>query len=518
MKRVGVLPVHQFANAASPVVALFAHNLRTYPLGIENLLLPLVAVLVATAAIWLGINLVIRDSRFAAGITTAFWLGFFLYGHIYSLLGPSGSLMRSVLDQTTLVLMWIAATLLAALVLRRVRRWLDGLTKLLNVLALCFLAVTLIATAEAALRRPQPAPALLAPQPAAARETPDVYYIILDAYARADVLRDFYDYDNSDFVEHLRHQGFYIATRSRSNYCHTLASLASSLNFTYLDRVAAAMGRRCIDRAPLVDMIRACRVTAFFKQHGYATVTYATGFNATEMRRADFHRIPGLVPDEFMATLLGTTPIPPVAEWLLGVGQYDLHRRRVLFALRHLTDRPATQRPVFTFAHILIPHQPFVFGPEGEPRKPLMPFDLCWFHGDDRDKAGEYRRAYCDQLAFANTEMQRVVEELLAAERPAVIIIQADHGPRSQLDWSRPDSTKLLESFGIINAFYFPDRDYSQLYPEITPVNSFRVVLDKYFATDEGLLPDMCFFSAITTPYDLENVDRFLDIDSAVQP
>ncbi|HSU72625.1 MAG TPA: hypothetical protein VLJ21_02140, partial [Candidatus Binatia bacterium] len=41
-----------------------------------------------------------------------------------------------------------------------------------------------------------------------------------------------------------------------------------------------------------------------------------------------------------------------------------------------------------------------------------------------------------------------------------------------------------------INAYYFSDGDYSGLYENITPVNSFRVVFNKYLKTNYSLLPD----------------------------
>ena len=49
-------------------------------------------------------------------------------------------------------------------------------------------------------------------------ERPDIYYIILDGYARQDTLKEFYKYDNSAFMDGLAARGFYVAAESRSNY------------------------------------------------------------------------------------------------------------------------------------------------------------------------------------------------------------------------------------------------------------------------------------------------------------
>jgi hypothetical protein len=69
--------------------------------------------------------------------------------------------------------------------------------------------------------------------------SPDVYYIILDGYGRQDVLQREYGFDNTEFIHALRARGFYVADCSESNYAHTLYSLASSLNYDYLDTLGA---------------------------------------------------------------------------------------------------------------------------------------------------------------------------------------------------------------------------------------------------------------------------------------
>jgi hypothetical protein len=58
---------------------------------------------------------------------------------------------------------------------------------------------------------------------------PDIYYIILDAYGRADTLQSLFDYDNSEFLDFLEAKGFYVADCAQSNYSQTILSLSSSL-------------------------------------------------------------------------------------------------------------------------------------------------------------------------------------------------------------------------------------------------------------------------------------------------
>ncbi len=64
---------------------------------------------------------------------------------------------------------------------------------------------------------------------------------------------------------------------------------------------------------------------------------------------------------------------------------------------------------------------------------------------------------------------------------------------------------------GILNVYYFPNRDYRELYQDITPVNSFRVVLNTLFGARFEILPDRSNYSTWAEPY------QFMDITEAVR-
>ena len=98
---------------------------------------------------------------------------------------------------------------------------------------------------------------------------------------------------------------------------------------------------------------------------------------------------------------------------------------------------------------------------------------------------------YLKNTKFINSRLPGVVREIIAnSKTPPIIIIQADHG------YQLPDIR-----FDILNAYYFPDRNYSALYPEISPVNTFRVVFNTYLAGDYSLLKDQSINVGINRPY-----------------
>jgi len=126
------------------------------------------------------------------------------------------------------------------------------------------------------------------------------------------------------------------------------------------------------------------------------------------------------------------------------------------------------------------------------------------------DTPAGYREKYISQLKYINKLAMAAIDSILAdSTRQSIIILQSDHGPGSMLDWDDAGNSNLDERLSILNALYFPDRNYSRLYKSISPVNTFRVILDQFCGFDMNLLDDKSYFSVWNHPYD------FIDIDSS---
>src|SRR5262249_55600413 len=130
---------------------------------------------------------------------------------------------------------------LAYLAVRRLRRP-EVLSSFLNVFAAILLLLPASSAAMARAKEPPQPAEIVGGLPALAtgagpKRPPDIYYIILDGYARSDVLRRNFGLDNEPFLRRLERKGFFVARRSAANYCQTPLCLASSLNARYLDRL-----------------------------------------------------------------------------------------------------------------------------------------------------------------------------------------------------------------------------------------------------------------------------------------
>ncbi len=74
------------------------------------------------------------------------------------------------------------------------------------------------------------------------------------------------------------------------------------------------------------------------------------------------------------------------------------------------------------------------------------------------------------------------------------------------LDWENPDETSLRERMSVLNAYYLPNNGHKQLYDEITPVNTFRIIFNYYFNMNNELLEDRNYFSGWFHPYNFIDV------------
>jgi hypothetical protein len=174
-----------------------------------------------------------------------------------------------------------------------------------------------------------------------------------------------------------------------------------------------------------------------------------------------------------------------------------------------LADVASVQGPKFVFAHVLLPHGPYMFGPQGEM--------LTEGQVAQRTRTENY----LNQLVFTNEKVKWLVDQILSeSDRPPIIVLQADEGPKETLQgfrdgipWNQFSQETLRAHMRIFSAYHLPDTDYeSILYPSVTPVNSFRIIFDHYFGTSYGLLEDKSYVVE-----DLEHPYRFVDVTDTVK-
>jgi len=117
------------------------------------------------------------------------------------------------------------------------------------------------------------------------------------------------------------------------------------------------------------------------------------------------------------------------------------------------------------------------------------------------------KKNYIQQLIFLNKKVEEAIGQILSnSPQDPIIIIQSDHGPGSNLDWNSLENTNIQERFPILNAYHVPAAMKDELYPKISPVNTFRLIFNTVFDTKFELLADKSYFAIWNYPYQFTDV------------
>ncbi len=490
------IPIHPFALTLFPLFSLLAHNLSEIPAS--QALRPILGAMIACGLMLILLHSLVHSWQKAAVLASMVVLLFFSYGHLYMSL-KSHALASVVVGRHRHLIPATAIIACAiALPVLRTRRNLGGATAWLNLVALTAVLMPLAGIGSRAFVLARQGRAAGSPEitnahlPNTQGPHPDIYYIILDGYARSDYMRSEFGYDNRPFLDGLREMGFQVAEQSHSNYSLTALSLGSSLNLQYVQDMGLLRFPGTYP-ALLIEPIHHSQVRRLLEEVGYRTVAFRSGYTPTEILDADLYvdaltqdltSAPGLQLNGFEQLLLRTTvglafldlAGHQSGDWVPFAARMPLDDQAAiaLAQFQGLSSIAAEPGPKFVFAHILLPHYPYLFGPDGQ--RLSSPPD------SERD-------AYRDQAMFASRMALAAIQEIAAtSSTQPIIILQSDHG--ADREWGGVD-----QRFSILNAYLLPDDCTTAPYPTITPVNSFRVVLNCAFGGSFNRLEDISYRS-----------------------
>lgn len=520
--------IHPFLIAIFPSIFFVSYNIGEISLNRLDAIFIAVILPLVSFLLWLLLSLILKNKPKAGILVSLFFFISFSYTPVYDILLKIFKFeddFNQILNPAILDKLLLSVSLLLFLVVGywiiRTRRSLSKITKIINVFAICLVLLSLFRLGIYQIKnysvlinsdRSEKIEKEIAGKKdlyrAINRTLPDIYYIVPDRYPSQKSLREFFGYENTEFVDYLRKKGFFVASDSYANYPKTSWSLASSLNFEYIDYLNKFSKEGVIDLKPLHQMIKYHKVGAYLRSKGYRYIHLGSG----DVERTDKSPMAdiNLAYTSVTELMLSIYEISIFYHIALELGwEYDsrlIQRERVLYTFQELAKIPDmdSEYPKFVFAHILLPHSPYVFEANGE------------LKSSKKARQEPFKKKYLDQLKFANMKLTELIDKLLANSKvPPIIIIQSDEGTLPErfkrdernFDWRTATGAELREKFGILNAYYLPGFDYNLLYPGITPVNTFRLIFNHYFNAEYDLLEDKNYiFVKILYPY------QFIDI------
>jgi hypothetical protein len=351
------------------------------------------------------------------------------------------------------------------------------------------------------------------PRGIAPEQYPDVIHIVLDAYARDDVYRRLTG-EESPVTKALAEWDFQRAKYSSSNANTTVPSTFCLMNFQYPALEVSSHGYSALSFPAIRE----------FEHLGYrVTMDHWAGMGTTKGH--------GLFVGKFynsfwLSTMWATLRIPLFRYGVLDVASRGNHYRRhfeaAMDTLAHLD--PNAKQPVYYQAHVKGTHAPYIYDRDG---------NHIWvgeFTSEADDEASRQRdlrmgqvhpeeapKYYAEQAKYCAQLVAQALRKFLAAkrQRPFVIILQSDHGPRvfsfhpqltphgtfdrsidpgllrdghfGTLAESFADYTAVLTSPGV--QFTLPD--------DITPINILPLLFNQVFGMSVPLQDNRHFIMGV---------------------
>ena len=495
---------HPLFIALFPALLYYAAN--SSEALVNSIFSPIIYTFLGTGIVWGLLWIIVKNVRLSAFYTSLILLWFFSYTHVQNVL-------KSSLKGFHIFVGYVVFFMLVAVVLSRKKlskKFIDTASGFLTIIGIYLVISSFVRIIPSEIKRSQSEANIQVTKDIGiamelerslenkVTEKPDIYYIVPDRYARADALEEFYGFDNSDFITELEKRGFYVADRSNANYPKTFLSLASSLNMRHLDALTHIVGAETRDNTPVFEMVQNNMVAEYLKKQGYTFIYSGGWWEPTRVNRhADKNINLYADSDEFLRKYAQTTVLNPLFHHVFKKGDIlgfsdNRVRENHLYKFAELKKVAQEPGPKFVLVHMLFPHSPYVFDEK------CQSYDT---QSDNRDP-----QEYIAQLQCANTQLLEIVDAIQSQSKDQpVMILQADEGPFNVdemnkhgegIDWEDASDDAFRQHMHILNAYHVPawqEDPETILYPSITPVNTFRLLLNEYFGTTFDALDDTSF-------------------------
>jgi len=420
--------------------------LKNYDEVIFQDILISLAIISISVIVWIVITKIIKNENKAA-LITGVGVGFFFYfGYVQDALDGIMIFNIPINKTSILLIISILIFIISTIYFVKSRKSFESTIKIANVITITLILVV----------------ALQFVIPGAYAEKPNVYHIILDEYTDNEILLKKFSYDNEKFLEFLNKNGFYMPDKSFSTFSSTPHELNSILNMDY------PMKKGWVSDS--YQALKNNKVMSVFSDQNYSVIETNSAMRWKDFSDVDTHLCYDVdfINSEFLDQVLRKS----IIRYFMEQHQTDTRRDIVRCTFNELSEIALQSNgPTYVFAHLYVPHPPFIFGPNGENVTP-----------DHREISGlqswENPQGYLNQLIYATSEISVVITNIVENDPNAIIILQGDTGTLTGTDISTTTIKDIYQSHSILYAVRIPDVNN---FENAIPVNTYRIIFNNYF-------------------------------------
>lgn len=244
---------------------------------------------------------------------------------------------------------------------------------------------------------------------------PNIYYFIFDEFSSEKVMKDYYDYDISEFITFLIDHNFNYSSLSRNESHKTITITTNYMNLDYVVTDDDSTSKKMeLKKTPLLFTLA--------KEQGYTL----RGLGVANNMGIDEQIMEFEVKGTIGLTIGGETAkdlyMKQTVLYPLVTGRKASFAGMISKLQEDVKNVVQYEKNVFCFGYLFLPHEPFVFDKNGNEIDSSHYYD--W-------KNQEY---YRDQYIYTTKVIKNLVKMIIDSDPDAVIIIQSDHSARAASD------------------------------------------------------------------------------------
>jgi hypothetical protein len=324
--------------------------------------------------------------------------------------------------------------------------------------------------------------------------SPNVYYILVDGYARSDTLTKYTGFDNLKFSNFLRERHFKIIPQAHANYFTTAPSVSSlfKMDYNVLDGIRGDYIREYKEWFRKGD-------NSVFRT--FQKLNYRIFVTGQEYYCSD--KVNLCIRNESLFSrgtwsFFWNTPAPALLHWVAkdwyrSLAQYSsiVLDGEVISATNK--SRNLSKRPFFLFVHLFEVHDT-TFDETCKRREIVAQNELRVL--DQIDRMNKSTKKYVGSVKCMNRKLETFINQLKDTDPNAIIVIGADHGTSFS---NRSGGYKIVtdelirERLAMFNAWHLPEACRNHLPDNLSFVNHFRIIFSCITGENPNLLKNRYF-------------------------